>query len=524
MSAIINIFARRILSFVNPEPAVGGLCVADNFLRYAFIAGGAVKTASLRLPPEVIEGGRVKDAARFRLALAELHGKIAASRSKKMYVVLGIPDNNIYTQVFMLPPVGDNSFRDAVELNLQVISPTDYSQVYAGWQRIGEEADETGQAEILGAFAPRAVVDEFISSLSEANFVVVSVEFSSLALSRVFESGSDERLRAVLAVYLASGGLSFLILREGHLYFSRFVPWSSDQIKARLLEEIVVREVGRVINFYGSHWSSPLGAILYAAPNQLIGEMIRRSLDGKFSLPIFSLRDSLSSLLKKKDKNDAPNDEELVVFGSALRGAMARSSDSMINLMSVAARQEFHRQEFLNFWRVWRTAIITVLIFFIAIFSIADIFVTDLEEGLRAQAEAEHPFVETAESRLIRAEQKRINQFVELVRSVRNDRRSSVRLLAIIREHAGAEIIIDRVFIQGEDIPLVINARAPDEQGIIKFKEAIINNPVFSDVDVPLSVVTRTAEGSLAFTVSARVEPDIYRVISAPSADASSTP
>lgn len=521
MNRMVNILASRLLAFVSPEPDIGGLEIGDNLIRYAFLRGQEIKTAFVRLPPGVLESGRIADAARFRQILEELRQKITPSRTKKIYVVVSIPENVLYAHVFTLPAMANENLREAVELNLQIVSPSDYAEVYADWQRLGEGTNEAGQIEILGAFAPRGAVDEFIASLGALNFVAVAIEPGGLALARVLDIKNEERLRGALAVRLTGDGLTFFIVRRGYLYFSRFVPWPSAEMKKILLEEMIVREVGRVVTFYASHWPGALGVILYRAPTPVIGEIMRRSLEGKFSAPVHPLGTFLWPALGKAGK-----EEFLIAVGSALRGRKASSRDRILNIMSEAGRQEFRRQELFNFLRVWRTAALTILVFFIGVFALADIFLVRLTSTLILRQAQERPVVGRAESREMEDAKARVNRMVALTRTIRERRRSMSALLGILRDEATSEIIMERIFVQGENLPLVINAKAPTEQSIVTFKENLAQNPAFTGIDLPLSGIARTAEGTLSFSVSVKVEPSIFRMSAAevpPPAPASPT-
>ena len=85
---------------------VGGLEISDTALRFAVAAPGALRLASVRLAPGILDGGHIKDEAAFAEALSELRARIVGKKARsslKVNAVVVLSSASIYSQVFDLP-------------------------------------------------------------------------------------------------------------------------------------------------------------------------------------------------------------------------------------------------------------------------------------------------------------------------------------------------------------------------------------------------------------------------------------
>ena len=206
---------KSIFNLLNPQPSIGGLEINDLDIKFVELRGGRAEGMAVPLGVNVVTDGRVKDKARFKTALQELHNKLTRHRNKKIYTIVNITDNNVYTQIFDLPLAATNSIEESAKLNLQMISPIDFKNAYADWQKAGENEKEGGQLEILGAFTQKQVIDDITECVREKNFVPVAIEFASLALARIVgekgkikSTGARPTAKGYVVIYFDSRGLS----------------------------------------------------------------------------------------------------------------------------------------------------------------------------------------------------------------------------------------------------------------------------------------------------------------------------
>lgn len=504
---------KSILNIISPQPQIGGLEISDSALRFVVVKENKFTSSSLNLTTETIGEGKIKNKDNFKAAAKKLHSQITRRTKKRIYVILNIPDVNIYTQTFNLPIVAVENLEEAVHLNLQMISPSDFSSVYSDWQKVGESGADGGQLEILGAFAANKTVDEFIECLKEANFVVVAIEFPGLSISRLI-SGLEEPAKPFLLLHLTSGGLSFNLIRNRNLYLNHFVSWPSSeerQISLSAIKEIIIRETQRVLNFSGSHWpEAQVNNLLLAAP--ALEEKISQIIAENFSLSVKKI--SLPSKLAAPDgrwsisNNQLPSltSDWFAALGSAFRGLISRSKDTIISLASTGTEEEFRQHQVINFIKIWRNIILTSLSFILVAFVVVDGFLAKNVVSLNSQLANLANLPEMKEINQLQEEAEDFNGKVQLGLDVKNQIYNWSPFFEKIRDLTGSGIAIERIFIQSKGMPILFNGRATDEKTVIDFKTKLEQDSQFQNIDLSLASIVSASDGSLRFTITFKIK------------------
>jgi len=504
----------RVLNILNPQPAIGGLEISDSALKFVLIKENKSTFTSLNLAAGIIEEGKIKNKESFKAALLKLHSQITPRVKKKIYAILNIPDINIYAQAFDLPVVAVDNLEEAARLNLQMISPTDFSSVYSDWQMVGETNIDGGQIEILGAFVSNKIVDEFVQCLKETNFVVAAIEFSGLAISRLI-SGLKEPINSFLLLYLTSSGLNFSLIRNRNLYFNHFVPWPAGeerQISLATIKEIIIRETQKVLNFAGSHWpETQTNTLLLAAP--ALEEKISQIITENFPLSVQKM--TLASKLTAPDGQWSVVNNQLSsltsdwfsALGSALRGLIPRSKDIIISLASTGTEEEFRQHQTINFIKIWRNIALTSLSFIFIAFIAVEGFLMKTTNSLNNQLANLANLPELGEVSKLQEEAKEFNERVELRLQVKNQIYNWSPFFEKIKSLAGNDVVIERIFIQSQEAPVLFNGRATNEKAIIDFKTKLEQDSQFKDINLPLAGITPVADGSLRFNITFKIKP-----------------
>ncbi|MEK7162905.1 MAG: hypothetical protein AAB696_01310, partial [Patescibacteria group bacterium] len=478
--------------------------------RFFLVKGNNFVSAFIKLPVGVIEGGKIKDKNNFKIALSKLHSQITLKLKKKIYIILSVPDINVYAQVFNLPMMAVDSLNNAAKLNLQMISPTDFSGVYADWQKIGEVENDGGQFEILSAFIQRQIVDEFIDCLKEANFVISAIEFPSLAVSRLISGFSVSVSNVDFLLRLNAGGLSFSLIKKNNLYFNHFVPWpisEERQISINVLKDLIVRETQKVLNFSSKHWPGTVfNNILLIAP--ALEDKISQIISENFSLSVqkLILPSKLTSVDGQwsiiNDKLPSLTSDWFGVLGSAVRGLIPRSEDIIISLADTGTEEEFRQHRIVNFIKIWRNIILTSLVFILIAFIAIDAFFIKTVNSLNNQFAN---FINQPQQKAFGSFEKEVKNFndkVKLALQAKNQVSDFTPFFEKIKNLTGKEIIIDRIFIQSSELPILFNARAINEKAIIDFKTAMGNDSEFKEINLPLSGITQSSDGLFKFSIT----------------------
>jgi len=494
---------KKFLKIFNPQPAIGGLEISDSTVRFILAKKNKLisVSASVNLAVGIIEEGKVKNKEDFKSALVNLHLQITPKRKKKIYAVINICDSNVYSQVFNLPLVAVSNIEEAAKLNLQMISPMDFSDVYSDWQKVGENPNGGGQLEILGAFANNKIVNDIVECLKAANFVVAAIEFSSLAISRLI-SDLPNLPNCFLMLRLTSSGLGFALIKNHNLYFNHFVAWpSSDsrQILLSSIKEIIISETQKILNFVNSHWPDVnINTFLLATPaleekiSQIITENFHFSVQ-KIVLPLWSVENK---------KLPSITSEWFIALGSALRGLIPRSDDNIISLTGTGTEEEFRQQQTFNFIKLWRNIILTSFSFVLLAFAITEIFLAKTVGSLNNQLANLVNLPAEEKVNELQNQAENFNNLVDLALNAKEQIYNWSPFFEEIKNLAGEIIVIKRIFIQSVDSPILFNGEAVDEQTIIDFKNKVESAPQFTEINFALSSVTLAPDGKFNFSIT----------------------
>jgi len=476
---ILSILSGWIMKISPPLP-IGGLQITDFAIRYVQFKGGGAIRGSLKLQPGVVSGGRIKNKETFVAALSELHRRVHSNSRQSISVVLSLQIVNVYVQPFSVPSVAEGNFEEAVGLNAEMISPIDVEKSYRSWQRVEDGVDASGSINLLGAFVRKEIVDEFVGALEEANFGIAAVEFASMSLVRDIENKKIVKGgKPYIVIGITAAGLSFIVARKGVPHFHYLHSWAEVQgdgnsVSLDNLKLAFETELSKVIKFFTTRWSG------------------KAMTDVVIITPSFA--NEIGSLLEKKFKGLKAKilqpQEVGVAEGAAIRGLMPRSQDMEISLSSLSAMDVFENQQIVNFTRIWRNVFVTALGFLLAVFVASNIFARQEFTKLAQDVNSFSGNPDIEEFDKLRQDATQFNELVESAYAIRSQGNDLSPFISKMGEIAGEEITITRLSFQSLDTPALINGNAPNQDAAVRFKNRVVEQAQFTDVDLPLANVS----------------------------------
>lgn len=479
----------KLLSLLRAKTKIGGLEISDTDLRFAYFADNSLQTIGLRIPPGIIEDGDIKNYDLLIEALKKLREMIPPDfgREKTVNAVITLGSVHIYTQVFSLPLIKDENLKEAVQLNISMVSPFDLSQAYAGWQLINHDEKDL-KIEILSAFAQKVFIDRLKNALSEAGFFAVAVESGTLSLTRLIrEKGADFKIeKPLLVLSVDDKGLRFLIIRLGQLHFEYFQSWADIRGGAKEtswedFESAIKRNLHQVLNFYGSHWQEPLTEVAIAS-NSLVEE-ISEVVRDNFSMDVKELVLKLDQPLKR---------EWYEAAGSAVRGEIPRFEDRDINLFEMTAQEEFHRIEIINFIKFWEAITYSLMGALVLVLIGAYALLINAGKSTEQQSSFSLSKSQSEEIGELEAKIKDFNNSVTLLASAQKSLKPKTYALDKLSELMDKNgITLDRLYLQSGDLPATFSGETGSQEQILNFKNAIGGDPSFSSVNLNLSDISQ---------------------------------
>lgn len=485
-------YFRKLLRFLRVQPSVGGLEISDFALRFVDWSGGKWTTAGLRLPPGIVENGKVKDREQFIAALSELHSQIAGPNKprKSIGVVVSLGSVDIYSRTFGLPMIVGENLERAINLNLQMASPISATEAYSGWQIVGEDK-RVARLEVLSAFISREIVDEIVSALQAANFAPRSLEPKSLSLIRVIrELGKGlDPAGPYVVLSIDESGLELLIVRGAQLYFQYFTSWTDiyggeRQVSQEAFETALVRSLHQVMNFYRSRWSEPLLNIYLIAPG--LKEEVARAIHANFSLNVLELQ--LEGIPATPDW--------FVALGAAMRGTVSPTKDREISLLGISARERFLQEQIISFLELWMILMPASLGVLLVALILGETFLLRLNKNLDMQQAGIMHSDQSAEIEYLQNKAEEFNRSIALLENALGASRPRFEAVAKMNDLLKAHgITLLRFWDQGSSLPITLNGKAKAEADIRGFVADLGEIKEFQNIDLPFSEIRPAADG-----------------------------
>ncbi|MFA6494953.1 MAG: pilus assembly protein PilM [Candidatus Paceibacterota bacterium] len=484
----------NLLSLLKPRVAIGGLEISEMGVSFVglHMAGKDILSLSVRTPEQMFSEGRMSNTQALIDALRRIHDGIAPKSEKKIPVVVSIPDTFVYTQTLSLPRLQGGDFLDAVKLNLQTISPIDFSSAYYDWETIASLPSDGMEIGILASFVKKQLIEDILAALDQAHLYPVAIEQKSVSLVRALttHAPSFEPTKSYCFIHVASDGISLSIVRGGVFFFNRSLSWPSIVDLSRGVREIsfsqfkgiVTDEIRPVLNFYTNHFQDSIAAIYVIAPG--LTQEVQEIIAQQFATPVFAAQ--LPGEYGLMQEWAAP-------LGAALRGLIPRSADKNITLTPQGAQTQYLHSQVFAFVSLWRTIVVVVSVFVIAIFMGSYLFLHALLGSTSQEVSAMQGGSDASQLTALQNEAKQFNKNISGALEIRSAQVHWMTLIDDIESRAtSAGITIQRILIQSKNDPVSIEAQANSEAAEINFKTLLLGSPFVLSADIPLGSVTQS--------------------------------
>ncbi len=484
---------------LNPTPIVGGFSVSDVSIKYLSLKNNSqiIAKSALRLPPGIIKNGELLDEANFAKALNSIRKSLGVKGN--VNIVLNLPQSLVFTQSFSIPLVSESDLGDALNLNMQMVSPINFEEAIYDSERIGENFDSTSKIEYLGAFANKAAVEKYIKIFKICGFYISAIEFPALSLTRLLENESRfQKEKSYIFLDIVPDGISLLAIKNFKLYFNHFHNWQSvmDEIGEKEISKngfnnFIVQEVKKVANFFSSRFSSAVDSLIVATNSRIDG--IDEILKSNFSFAIEEFNSE--SVIKDIDAS------WLHVLGSARRGLISRHSDDLISLTDEPVKIEFFRNRVLALIRLWRKLYITVFGFSLVAFLIVDGYLFSIQSNYEVQKQNSVNEKTIASVAVLENQAKQFNSNLELIKKADSLSFKASNLISRVYNIAPVGVFIDGITIEGDTASIFGSANS--EKNILSFKDDGLNKEKrFYEVSLPLTNIKPESGGRFRFSAS----------------------
>jgi Tfp pilus assembly protein PilN len=248
----------------------------------------------------------------------------------------------------------------------------------------------------------------------------------------------------------------------------------------------------QVLNFYSQHWPDPVQEVVVSAAG--LEKDVERVVKENFALTVRPLDLSIEQRV---------DPEWYIALGSSLRGLMSRGADTEISLLGVGAREEFRREQLLNFIRFWRVMTPLVLGVLLVAFVGADVFLVNIRRSLESQTVFQLKEPDIAAIDALETEVQQFNKSVAYLTTATQSIKPKQPVAQKIISLADASgVTLNRIHMQGASAPVAVSGGAKSEDQILNFKKALDSDPLFTNVQLPLTDIKSGVGAPLVFSVS----------------------
>ncbi len=171
------------------SPPSYGLDISDESLKYVELIGTrhglqVKRYGERKIPPGIIESGKIKEQKKLEEILADLREK-EGIRS----VRVSLPEEQIYLFKLRLPKEGLTSIEDGIELSLEEHVPLSAEDTVFDYDVISEDAVSV---EVEVAAAPRTIIESYLTLFEHSGVMVPSFELEAQAVARVMVKKGDQ--------------------------------------------------------------------------------------------------------------------------------------------------------------------------------------------------------------------------------------------------------------------------------------------------------------------------------------------
>lgn len=215
-----------------------GLDISDRNLRLVQLKKRGKKLTlqlynEIKLPPDCVSGGEIKDAKVFLNSLNKLI-KTKHGRGKLRDEVISVlPEDKTFLKVITIPVVSKEKIEATIAEVLPQHIPLNIEDIYFDWQVI--QTTEANQIVLVGA-SPKTIVDSYVNMLKQANLMPTAMEIEPAAISRLLIDPTDNNPQIIIDIGASRTGL--FLYDESTIKFTVTLPISGNNITERIADAL----------------------------------------------------------------------------------------------------------------------------------------------------------------------------------------------------------------------------------------------------------------------------------------------
>ncbi len=486
---------EKFKKMLAPEEEVGAIEINNRVIKgFCFSNDGnySIKwSAIVPTPANTINNGFVQNEELLIKALIGLKKEINKKKKGAPYVILSLPPQNFFTSILTVPKLAKKeSMTEAVRLNLRLRSPIRIDNAYIDWEIIDDSSFQNNYT-IFAAVGDKNGINKYIECLAKAGFKTIAVEKPALGLLRFIEKFSANQ-SSYLLINIDRDGVDLVVSKDNRLVFYDFDSLSEiarydldNNLSPKDFHIYLAKKVGQVANFCQSRQNQSLKSFfLFSIIPELKNELVSL-VSANFNLEILTLQNH--KLVKVAE-------EWYSIIGTALRGTIPRSQDSLVSLMETGTEEDYKQNQVIKFISMWGKISITVMVSLaIIFFSLSTVFFSEEEARLIQKSNlvtSNNTFL-IDRTKVLEAKADEFNKEIGSISTVVSkitDWDSQIKFCFELAEKNKINIL--KVFVSNESRNVTLQGVSSTQNAIANFRSDLAGTNRFTNVTAPLESIS----------------------------------
>jgi len=534
--------------FLTQEEKIGGIEISDSKISIAYLKSSPDKKeiiiekwGEINLQSGIIENGEVKNKEILVSHLRNLSsslfpqkrgrfGKFRPQSQRFFPIIISIPAQNIYAQVFSFPSrIPYEQLEGSMELTVGFSLPLPPEKVYLDWEII-QPIQKEEEKEILLAQVKKSTIDPYLEVFSQTEFIPIACEFSSLSLNRIISRIDDNPFCLILTT---ETGAEIAISKLKGVRFIRSIYWQDhryfrekNQLNMEVKKKILKDETWRTINFDQAEKKGPPIEKIYLIGNPVENLEFKDCLKEEFEKEIIipEIPYTMVSVPKKITEEDLDGvketvqienqkgkifkgDKSLVALGAALRGFVSRSRDVSISLLPVGTEEEYSETRVISLLNFANISAIMAALIFIPLFVGSYFLMLTVKKNTEKELARLQDVSATEEFKQIEGISIEFNKTLSLMDILAANKSDWPKLLEELDKKKSAGIIYNRLSSDSYRGIVVLEGMAVTRDQLLDFKDNLIKSDILTNVDLPLKYLEK--KDNINFIMTFKIKPGI---------------
>ncbi len=219
-----------MFNIISQKTEAFGLDISDLSLKIIKLDKAKLTSfGETKIPLGIIKEGEVRDKEKLSQIIEKAVKEVKGKRLKSKYVILSLPEEKSFLDVFQIPLMKKEEVESAVRFEAENHIPIPLDEVYFDFKQIQSIFNQKKYQEVLISACPKKIVDSYVEAAKGAGLQPRALEIECLAIIRALIK-KEISSRPLLIIDFGGTRTTFIIFSGKSLRFTSTIPVSSQKL------------------------------------------------------------------------------------------------------------------------------------------------------------------------------------------------------------------------------------------------------------------------------------------------------